>query len=175
MIILGKINLHRSRGHFPLVEAKIQAKIFQLNWAPGALVDEEHKLPSPLHAAVSQGRAGTVQLLLDGGADIDRADNMGQTPLFRAVWSGRRDVVQLLIKRGAQPNIGSTGGYTPLHVAAAGHYTNEVSIKLIKPLIEAGADPERRDDRGQTPIQYARNLYHMDVVRELVKGRTKPR
>ena len=151
-----------------------QAKSFQLNWAPGALVDEEHKLPSPLHAAASLGRAGTVQLLLDAGADIDRTDNVGNTPLFRAVWRGHIYMVQLLIKRGAQPNIGDTGGYTPLHVAASGHFADQSSIKLIKILIEGGADPDRGDKRGHTPIQEARKYHNRDVVNELLKGRTKP-
>ena len=137
------------------------------------MVDEEHKLPSPLHAAASLGRTGTVQLLLDGGADIDRADNMGQTPLFRAVFCGHIDVVQLLIKRGAQPNIGDTSGYTPLHVTV-GHLTWASSIKLIILLIEGGADPDRRDDRGHTPIQDARKYHNRDVVSEVLKGRSKP-
>ena len=151
-----------------------QAKRFQLNWAPGALVDEENKLPSPLHAAASRDRAGTVKLLLDAGADIDRTDNVGNTPLFRAVWRGHIYMVQLLIKRGAQPNIGDTGGYTPLHVAASGHFADQSSIKLIKILIEGGADPDRGDKRGHTPIQEARKYHNRDVVNELLKGRTKP-
>jgi ankyrin repeat protein len=42
-----------------------------------------------------------ARLLLDGGADPDRADSKGNTPLMQAAADGGLAVVQLLLERGA--------------------------------------------------------------------------
>ena len=47
-----------------------------------------------------------VQLLLERGANPNKASLSGNTPLLRAVWYGRAEVVQILLEHGADPNKG---------------------------------------------------------------------
>jgi len=62
-----------------------------------------------------------VQQLLAAGADLNQADEQGDTPLYRAICAtgyktdrGNLELVKLLLKSGADPNLGSRFGGTPL-------------------------------------------------------------
>jgi len=57
---------------------------------------------SPLIAASFRGHEGTVELLLDRGADIDLYNSSRRTALYAASWFGHKDVVELLLDRGAE-------------------------------------------------------------------------
>ena len=74
--------------------------------------------------ASQKGHADVVQLLLDHGADADKARTTdGATPLFMASQKGHADVVQLLLEHGADADKAeTTTGSTPLF-AASGHGT----------------------------------------------------
>ena len=49
------------------------------------------------------GYKDVVQLLLDGGADPNKANVSGWTLIHEAAWNGYKAVVQLLLKGGADP------------------------------------------------------------------------
>ena len=55
-----------------------------------------------------------------------------------------------LIAAGADPNAVDLGGVTPLHRAVRNRCADAVSA-----LLEGGADPERPNKRGSTPMQLA--------------------
>ena len=55
---------------------------------------------TPLFIAAQAGRADTVQLLLEAGADVNRTDNYA-TPLIAAVLSGSEETIKLLLEAGA--------------------------------------------------------------------------
>jgi hypothetical protein len=58
-----------------------------------------------LDVASAMGHTDVVRLLLDRGANVDKASgNMGWTPLSSAAYKGHTDIVQLLIERGADIN-----------------------------------------------------------------------
>ena len=68
-------------------------------------------------------------LLIEAGADINKADDDGVTPLYIAVEKGHRTVVRTLIEKGADIKIGST----PLYIAKQmGHHA------VVRALTEAG-------------------------------------
>ena len=50
---------------------------------------------TPLHLAAEQGHREVVGLLLEGGADPNKADKDGRTPLLR---TNHNDVVQLILQ-----------------------------------------------------------------------------
>ena len=83
-----------------------------------------------------------VQLLVDRGADPNKADEDGMSPLHWAALNGQKDVVQLLLDRGADPNrTDGTAGFTPLKAAVAwGH-------KDVVQLLEKGVN-------HQNPVQF---------------------
>ncbi len=73
---------------------------------------------TPLHAAVQHGRAETVRVLLDCGADANPRADSGQTPLHLCVDPG---IAKMLVDAGADP--GATDdehGTTPLVWAEVG-------------------------------------------------------
>ena len=51
----------------------------------------------PLHWACAQGKAGLVKHMIQHGADVQDADDSGQTPLTLALNSGSFQVVMLVI------------------------------------------------------------------------------
>ena len=63
--------------------------------------DSWKEAETALTAAVVYGHTEMVRLLLDHGAEINRADGDGRTPLVTAVRSGRPEIIELLIARGA--------------------------------------------------------------------------
>ena len=72
---------------------------------------------TPLLEAASKGHKDVVKLLLDIGADPEKADSGEWTALHWAAYNKHEDVVKLLLDRGAQPNKSSIYGSTPLHEA----------------------------------------------------------
>ena len=84
---------------------------------------------TPLCEAAAFGRKEVAQLLLQRGADPEKADKLGQTPLYWATVSGHRGVIEVLLDGGADIK------KAPLHLAAMKCYKNVVAL-----LLERGAD-----------------------------------
>jgi hypothetical protein len=108
----------------------------------------------PLHTAVSHSREYT-ELLLDAGADVNAQNDYGIAPLHLA---GYAEIVDLLVSRGADLNLRSKDGRTPAWVHASERDNGRVLLRLL----ELGADPNARDDRGQTPLDIALRRYPYD-------------
>ena len=58
-----------------------------------------------------------LQLLLDAGADTEKADNDGYTPLRRAAQSASIEIFGLLLERGADTHARTKAGMTALDLA----------------------------------------------------------
>src|SRR5579859_4339707 len=87
--------------------------------------------------AVVDGRAETVQQLLQEGADPNTNAWGTFQPLNWSSWSGQADLVKTLIAAGADLNAKNANGCTPLMSAAIkGH------MEAIRQLLTAGADPK---------------------------------
>ena len=67
------------------------------------------------------------------------------TPVREVVQCGTPNILSILIQAGADVNLG--GGQSPLFTAAL-----YGKIEFIKPLIDAGADLNRQNDDGETPL-----------------------
>ncbi|KAL7795469.1 ankyrin repeat-containing domain protein [Trichoderma afarasin] len=118
---------------------------------------------TPLHYAVLNNKSTNIQLLANVGADIEaRADLeardwYGRTPLQLSVSSyysnpiERQECIGLLIKLGALVNASDSWGSTVLHTVV----TEEALTDLIPELLEAGADIEKVDEEGCTPLHLA--------------------
>ena len=66
---------------------------------------------------------------------------------------GKMNTTKLFIKHGADINIADSIGTTALHHAAA-HYDTE----MVKYLLEKGANKKARNYKGQTPLDYCKEL-----------------
>ncbi|WP_428936839.1 ankyrin repeat domain-containing protein [Fontivita pretiosa] len=112
------------------------------------------------HAACA-GKTDVARLLLDRGASVNQPDSLGMTPLAHAALYAHVSTVALLLSRGADPNAACDDGTTPLMLAVTSH---RCSPALVMLLIDAGADPTRRDHDGLTAADHARSNDHHDLA-----------
>ncbi len=100
-----------------------------------------------LHAAVRSGDVEAVRGELNGGADIDAADNWGRTPLIVALQQGKAAVVELLLARGANVAATDAWGRTPLLVAA-----QLKNAPAVRQLLARKSDPNAANKNDITPL-----------------------
>jgi ankyrin repeat protein len=107
---------------------------------------------TPLMVAATLGAVEVADTLLSGGADPTVKDDVYRdTAIHYAAIAGQLDVVALLLAEGIPIDFPSGhDGESPLHYAA--YYAN---LGLVEFLVEQGADLERLDDTGATPLRYA--------------------
>lgn len=124
---------------------------------------------TPLGIAAASGSIGLVGMLLDAGADPNasapgrpgaglgrdavreiaaRAGDESRTALSLAVESGDLGVVNLLLSGGARPVAG--GATNPLELAILLD-----DAKVIRSLLDSGADPNARDSESDTLLMIA--------------------
>ena len=70
-------------------------------WGFEARMLDKAALTDQLNAAAGNGNLDKIKMLIDGGADINAANENGITPLIAAKIAGRDEVVQMLLKKGA--------------------------------------------------------------------------
>lgn len=108
---------------------------------------------TPLHRGVQFSHI--IEALLQAGAVVDAQDYQGETALCNAVACGARESVEILIRNHANVNKVSlarrTMGMMPLHYAAQLEYGHDIALLLIN----NGAQINRTDDKGNTPLHYA--------------------
>jgi hypothetical protein len=132
----------------------------------------------------ARGKAMTPLMIVVGvlllGLALAALFPFGNSELYRAVWDGDEARALELIHAGANPN--STWGAThrietenravhlsPLHFALA-----RAQPRVAVALIEAGADPNSRDDAGDTALIVAANKGWPEVVRALLAKGADP-
>jgi ankyrin repeat protein len=84
-----------------------------------------------------------ITLLLEGGADINAANEFGETALHGATYHAAQKVVQFLVERGANINATNWADQTPLRVAE-GHFYSGTFVRYPETsalLRKLGADP----------------------------------
>jgi ankyrin repeat protein len=133
---------------------------------------------TPLHSAILAGNQPAIDFLLNYKARTDIENKHGDTALFAAIRSQNDRTVELLISRGAEINTPNKDGKTPLMIAIDGAKsykdnfteqtfknpaiptsdTNQTIQKIIKLLIDKGADPNIADRDGNTAFHLLGNL-----------------
>lgn len=105
---------------------------------------------TPLHYATKNGKDDVAELLLENGANVNAKDQYYDTPLHHSAEHGN---VESLILHGADVNARNILAQTPLYVAAS-----RCKVKNVKLLLEAGADPEIKDNKGVSAKFYLDNI-----------------
>lgn len=119
---------------------------------------------TPLLYASKNGHTKVVKLLIEKGAKINiKQADLVFTPLHWASNNGHLEVVKLLLLRGLDPmtnvqdieganiNVPDSDGATPLHWAIMKGLTGV--LKVVKLLIENGADIVVENNQGNTPFK----------------------
>ena len=126
------------QGHVPLARALLESGC-DVNKKVGSTST------TALVYAVGAGYPAVVKILIDAGADVNVVDGTG-TALCEAAYKGYTVIVAMLLKAGADVNL-----CYPLHASLACPIEgNETCVFM---LIQAGADIDKLDDRGRTPMQ----------------------
>ncbi len=111
--------------------------------------------------AIDEGTVGSVQWILDKGAQFEGYNDEGRSPLTAAIEreTDGAQMVALLLDRGADPNAQGTME-NPLHIAAIWG-----SLDTVKLLLDHGADPLKRDLEysSERPVDYARRTRRAEV------------
>ena len=118
-----------------------------------------------LHRAVYRGHTSVVTRLLDAGWSLEaRGGPSGWTPLTKAAEGGHPETVKCLLLRGADMDTQDDYKYTPLHIASLN------GLKVIKILLQCGANQQIRNILGQTAEDAAKNEQTRAVFREFRKN-----
>jgi len=111
--------------------------------------------------ASNHGCTEVVAYLISEGADVNISDNYGATPLMFAANRGYTQIVDLLLNAGADV-APSVSGQTALTSACIKGYT-----KIVQLLIDAGSDVNVIDIYGRTPLSYAKEYEHTEIIKLL--------
>lgn len=115
---------------------------------------------TPLMLAAQNGRDETVRELLAAGAEVNLHEKGYYSALMLAAGNGHAAVVRRLAAAGASvDDVELTHGWTALIWAA-----KNGDAETVATLLELGADPRPRDDRGRTALDWARIGAHGQVI-----------
>ena len=111
---------------------------------------------TPLTQAAWGGDVALVEALLARGADLARD---GGPALFSAANAGKDAVVAALLAHGVPADVPNADGWTALMAAAW-----QDQLDVARRLLAAGANPDHRDARGKSVLEWARESQKRAVV-----------
>ncbi|XP_038133002.1 histone-lysine N-methyltransferase EHMT2 [Cyprinodon tularosa] len=125
---------------------------------------ESQNRRSALHAAAQRGLLEVCYMLIQAGAQVDAKDKDLRTPLLEAVINNHVDVARYLIQNGACVYHVEEDGYTGLH-----HAAKLGNLEIVNMLLETGqVDVNAQDNGGWTPIIWAAEHKHVEVIKSLL-------
>jgi ankyrin repeat protein len=129
----------------------------------GRMPSGEIARTTPLFEAAGRGWAEAARVLLDAGADPDRANSDGTNPLMVAAQSGHLEVLRLLLGRGAALDAAHPATVcTAFHIACFGNHA-----ECAEALARAGCDVGLKTMEGSTGQQLAEAQGSKEAVRRL--------
>ena len=103
-----------------------------------------------LGVATYYNQLDIVRYLVEQGADMEKADILGETPLMNASDKGHLEITRYLLEQGADRDMANNVGHTPLHYAAQFD-----QLEIAKLLMVYGADVNAKDRNGKLPNDIA--------------------
>ena len=140
--------------HVAVVEGK--PAMVRLLIDKGARVDalSEVEGRTALHLAAELGDVDMLALLLAKGADLAARDRTGKAAIHLATIAGHAEIIRHLLKAGSAPDMREPGeNMTPLLLASL-----HGKIRIVRILVEAGADIEAAGATGRTPFFFATSM-----------------
>jgi ankyrin repeat protein len=179
-------------GSSPLAEAVKVADAGLVERLLSAGADPEAPNPDGQTALMLAARTGALdvaELLVRHGADVNTGEAWrGQTALMWAADANAPEVTELLIDHGADVDVRAmandwsvqitsepraqyrpTGGLTPLLYAARSGCT-----RCVQAILDAGADIDRPNPDGVTPLMVAIDNFRFDTAKRLLERGANP-
>ena len=134
---------------------------------------------TPLHHAVANENGAVVVMLLEAGAAVDARDNRGATPLLLLAgdvkplgYAGFQSRAILDALLGAGADVSARGGYyetTALHYAVQLARSDlPTALGIVERLLQLGADPNSRNEWGDTQLHLASAIKSEPMVAALL-------
>ena len=120
-----------------------------------------------LWIACENDKNEVVGLLLDAGADPNKAKRGNFTPLYTACERQNADIVRLLLDASADPDEANDSGFTPLMMACT-----KKAPRIVRLLLDANADVNKIGDLGKMALSYAAECNDMDSLNALLEVMT---
>ncbi|MDF2577359.1 MAG: ankyrin-like [Chlamydiales bacterium] len=120
----------------------------------------------PVHIAAKYGSLDIVQKLVECCPQvISKQDADGNSALHHAAFCEKAQVLEYLLQKGADPYLRNRLSLTPLHISSERGFIAGVAILIQQApdLINTG------DFAGLTPLLYAINGVHLDLLELLLK------
>jgi ankyrin repeat protein len=113
-----------------------------------------------IHAAIDN-RLDAAGLLLERGSNVNVQDKLGYTALHYAAQNYHPEMALLLLERGAAVDVQDVHGNTPLWRAV---FLSHGRGAVIDILLKAGADRNRKNERGRSPLELATTIANYSVA-----------
>lgn len=112
--------------------------------------------------AISEGDFQTIKQVVevDAGVLNNSVGEFGESPLLHAISEMERqfEIIEFLVRSGADVNFATKEGYTPLHYNVdlnGPSGSGEMPYRVARLLKDHGADTEKRNHYGWTPLMRA--------------------
>ena len=128
----GMLSCAAWNGHTQMAKSLLSSGLLDVNANISKYVNNIISRPAGtlLTLAAEEGHEDVVLLLLNNGADPNKANNSGRTPLHSAASSGNSSIVRQLLYSGATPDIQDEFGWTPMFMARA--HADHAIMQLLK-------------------------------------------
>ncbi len=119
----------------------------EMRMGPPAAADRVKQYQQPLVRAAHNEELRQIRRLLQGGADVNQAEDDGTTALHLAVLAEREDIIETLVKGGANPNAVNERGENILFLL-----DDHGDTDYDRFVLGLGADVNQVDQAGNTPL-----------------------
>ena len=143
----GKTSLHRA-----VISGSVK-DVEDLLCTGAAVEARDDQGNQPLHYAAARGFTAIVGSLMRRGAQVDAKGAKGETPVHLALSFPKS--VTVLLRRDPVLSIVDDKGDTALHLAVAKSIPDAIPNRIIKNLIDSGADVNQPNASGVTPFHMA--------------------
>jgi len=120
----------------------------------------DNRLRTPLHNAAVKGDNGVLEGLLLGKAEANLLDKDNCTPLCLAIREENFDAAVVLINSNVDVNLGGGIFGSPMHLAVV-----KLEVWIVKKLIMNGADVNKTDCDGNTPLHFVMNVFSKNPLK----------
>lgn len=135
----------------------------------GAKLDNEPNAGTLIAKAINADHGELIQILAGLGLDVNASLGDGRSPLVYAANESKWKAVQKLIELNAKLDVPSLGGNSIAH-----HMVPSNDPALFTTIAAKGADLNKENDRGETPLLFAVDKDAREIVPMLLKAGGDP-